>query len=150
MYIDDKELLLRRIGKEGEKAAFKYLIGEYNKKGFIQENNENNNLNNLILFKHDSKDFVEIKLCDSFNYYQSGYDIEICIYENDKKVTKYVEVKTHTINSIKRGEIKLTYNQYSMSRKNKDYYSVIVMRALFFDDKIECELNRFFDPFYFY
>ena len=65
MYINDKELLFRRIGKEGEKAAFKYLIGEYNKKGFIQENNENNNLNNLILFKHDSKDFVEIKLCDS-------------------------------------------------------------------------------------
>ena len=62
MYIDDKDLLLCRIGKEGEKAAFKYLIKEYNNKGFIQEYNENNNLNNIILFKHDSKDFVEIKL----------------------------------------------------------------------------------------
>jgi hypothetical protein len=150
MYIDDKDLLLRRIGKEGEKAAFKYLIKEYNNKGFIQENNENNNLNNIILFKHDSKDFVEIKLCDSFNYNQSGYDIEICINENDKKVIKYVEVKTHTINSIKSGEIKLSYNQYYMSRKNKDNYSVIVMKASFFDDKIECEFNRYFDPFYFY
>ena len=63
---------------------------------------------------------------------------------------KYVEVKTHTINSIKSGEIKLSYNQYYMSRKNKDNYSVIVMKASFFDDKIECELNRYFDPFYFY
>ena len=79
-----------------------------------------------------------------------GYDIEININENGRAITKYVEVKTHTEKSILRGKINLTYQQYSVYRKYQEYYSVIVMKALFFGVEIKCILNKNFDPFYSY
>ena len=63
---------------------------------------------------------------------------------------KYFEVKTHTVNSIYKRKIKLTYKQYCMSRINQNY-CVIVMEAIFFgNDEIKCEVNKIFDPFYSY
>ena len=120
------------------------MIEEYKKKGFIQDG-QKNNLNSVKLTKKNGDDFVEIKLCNF-----SGYDIEIIINENGGTITKYVEVKTHTNNSILSGKIKLTYQQYYMSRQYKDYYAVIVMKALFFGNEIKCYLNKNFDPFYSY
>ena len=78
-----------------------------------------------------------------------GYDIEILINENKKIITKYVEVKTHTQNSIVSGKIKLTYRQYCLSRGNENY-SIIVMKAFFVNDEIKCILNKYYDPFYLY
>ena len=89
-------------------------------------------------------------MCNTTISKNPGYDIEIIINENGGTITKYVEVKTHTINSIESGKIKLSYQQYSMFRKYKDYYSVIVMKAFFLGDEIKCELNKNFDPFYAY
>ena len=141
----NNEELLQRIGDAGEDAAYEYLIREYEKKGFIQDG-KNENLNSVKLAKNNCDDFVEIKLCKI----NPRYDIEIIIHENGGIITKYVEVKTHTINSILKGKIKLSYQQYCEFRKNRNYYSVIVMKALFFDDEIKCELNKYFDPFYSY
>ena len=98
----------------------------------------------MKLTKNNCDDFVEIKLCKN----NPRYDIEIIINENGGIITKFVEVKTHTINSKLRGKIKLSYQQYCMFRKNRDYYSVIVMKALLFEDEIKCELSKNFDPFF--
>ena len=144
----DQDELFQRIGNAGEKAAYEYLIEEYKKKEYFQKENEND-LNFIKLYKKNCNDFVEIKLCNTFIYKQPGYDIEITIKENEQQITKYVEVKTHTINSILSGKIKLSYKQYCLSRGNKDYI-VIVMKAFFFDDEIKCKLNKKFDPFYSY
>ena len=140
--------MFQRIGNAGEKAAYEYLIEEYKKKEYFQKENEND-LNFIKLYRKNCNDFVEIKLCNTFIYKQPGYDIEIIIQENGQKITKYVEVKTHTINSILNGKIKLSYEQYCLSRGNKDYI-VIVMKAFFSGNEIKCELNKKFDPFYSY
>ena len=143
------EELFQIIGDAGEKAAYEYLIEEYKKRGFNQDD-KNKNLNSIRLTKKNCDDFVEINLCNTSSIKQPGYDIKININENGEKTTKFVEVKTHTINSIKNGTIKLSYRQYCMSIEYKDYYSVIIMRALFLGDEIKCELNKNFDPFYYY
>ena len=143
------EGLLQRIGDAGENTAYEYLIEEYQKKGFIQDY-KNNNFNSIKLTKKNCDDFVEIKLCNTTISKNPGYDIEIIINENGGTITKFVEVKTHTKNSIQSGKIKLSFKQYSMFRKYKDYYSVIVMKAFFLGDEIKCELNKNFDPFYAY
>ena len=142
------EELFQRIADAGEKYAYEYLIEEFKKKGFIQEDRENN-LNCVKLMKKNSNDFVKIKLCNSINFKQPGYDIEIQINENEEITTKYFEIKTHTTNSIQKGTIKLSYQQYCMSRINKNY-CVIVMEAIFFGDEIKCKVNKIFDPFYSY
>ena len=144
----DQDELFQRIGNAGEKAAYEYLIEEYKKKEYFQKENEND-LNFIKLYKKNCNDFVEIKLCNTFIYKQPGYNIEIIIQENGQKITKYVEVKTHTKNSILSGKIKLSYAQYCLSRGNKDYI-VIIMKAFFFDNEIKCKLNKKFDPFYSY
>jgi len=139
------EDLLYRIGSAGEKAAYEYLIEKYINKGFIPDDKEKNS-NRAKLTKKNCNDFVEIK----FSYSRSiGYDIEILINENKKIITKYVEVKTHTQNSIVSGKIKLTYRQYCLSRGNENY-SIIVMKAFFVNDEIKCILNKYYDPFYLY
>ena len=138
--------MLIKIGNAGEKAVYEYLIGKYKEKGYIQEDKEKN-LNSVKLTKKSGDDFVEIKWCNSSSYRQHAYDIEIIINENKEKITKYVEVKTHTENSVLSRRIKLSYQQYCMSRGNNNY-SVIVMKALFSLDEIKCELNKYFDPFY--
>jgi hypothetical protein len=102
----NNEELLQRIGDAGEDAAYEYLIREYEKKGFIQDGKKEN-LNSVKLAKNNCDDFVEIKLCKI----NPRYDIEIIINENGGIITKYVEVKTHTINSILKGKIKLSYQQ---------------------------------------
>ena len=142
------EQLLQIIGNAGEKAAYDYLIEEYKKKDYFQKENEKD-FNYIKLYKKNNIDYVEIKLCNSNIYKQAGYDIEIIINENGQKITRYVEVKTHTISSILRGIIRLSYTQYCLSRVNKDYI-VIVMKAFFSDNEIKCELNKKFDPFYSY
>ena len=106
-------------------------------------------MNYIKLYNKNNIDYVELKLCNSGIYKQPGYDIEIIINENGQKITRYVEVKTHTISSILRGIIRLSYNQYCLSRGNKDYI-VIVMKAFFSGNEIKCELNKKFDPFYSY
>lgn len=100
---NEHEELLQRIGSAGKEAAYKYLIEEYKRKGFIPDEKEKN-LNSVKLTKKNCDDFVKIKLG-----YSSGYDIEILINENKNIITKYVEVKTHTQNSILCRKIKLTY-----------------------------------------
>ena len=148
-YKDKDEELLQKIGDAGEHYAYLYLIEEYKKKGYIQDDQENN-FNSIKLTKKNCNDFVEIKLCNTSFSKQPGYDIKIINKENGKVITKYVEVKTHTKTSIYRGKIKLSYEQFCTYRKYKDYYTVIVMTALFYGDEIKCELNRNFDTFYFY
>ena len=142
------EELLRKIGDAGEKYAFEYLIEEFKKKGFIPDVGEND-LKSIKLKKKNSNDFVEIELCDTINFKQPGYDIRILINENGNTSIKYIEVKTHTTNSILSGKIKLSYQQYCMSRINKNY-GVIVIKALFVGNEIKCKLNKIFDPFYSY
>ena len=141
--------LLQKIGDAGEHAAYLYLIEEYKKKGFIQDG-QKNNFNIVKLTKKNCDDSVEIKLCNTSFSKQPGYDIEIIIKENGELIIKYVEIKTHTKSSVQRGKIKLSYQQFCMHRKYKDYYTVIVMKALFYGDEIKCELNKNFDPFYSY
>ena len=147
-YNNNYEQLLQIIGNAGEKAAYNYLIEEYKKEDYFQKENEKD-FNCTKLYKKNKIDYVEIKLCNSDIYKQPGYDIEIIINENGQKITRYVEVKTHTISSILGGIIRLSYNQYCLSRGNKDYI-VIVMKAFFSGNEIKCELNKKFDPFYSY
>jgi hypothetical protein len=137
-------VLLEIIGKAGEKAAFEYFIEEYKKQGFILEEH-NNDFSKVKLIKRDNEDFVKIL---SFKNY--GYDIEIIVNEKGIVTNKYIEVKTHTENSIKSGTIKLSYEQYLMSRKHKTNYSVIVMKAFFFGNDIKCKFNKIFNSFYLY
>lgn len=54
---------------------------------------------------------------------QSEYNIEINNYENGRKITKYIEAKTHTRNNIQNRIIRLFYQKYCMLRKYKDYYA---------------------------
>ena len=149
IYKFNKEDFLQRIGDAGEKEAYEYLIREYNKKGFIQVE-QKDNTNSVKLRKKNCNDYVEIKLCNTINSKQPGYDIEIIINEEGGTITKYVEVKTHTKSCVLSGKIKLSYQQFCTYRKYKDYYVVMVMKALFNNDEIICELNKNFDPFYSY
>ena len=141
---NDFSALLEIIGNAGEKAAFEYFIEEYKKQGFILEG-KNNDISKVKLIKRDNDDFVKIIWFKNY-----GYDIEIIVNEKGIITNKYIEVKTHTENSIKSGTIKLSYEQYLMSRKHKTNYSVIVMKAFFFGNYIKCKFNKIFNRFYLY
>jgi len=141
---NDFSALLEIIGNAGEKAAFEYFIEEYKKQGFILEG-KNNDISKVKLIKRDNDDFVKIIWFKNY-----GYDIEIIVNEKGIITNKYIEVKTHTENSIKSGTIKLSYEQYLMSRKHKTNYSVIVMKAFFFGNDIKCKFNKIFNSFYLY
>ena len=101
IYKDNYKELLQKIGDAGEHYAYLYLIEEYKKKGYIQDDQENN-FNSIKLTKKNCNDFVEIKLCNTSFSKQPGYDIKIINKENGKVITKYVEVKTHRIKYSKR------------------------------------------------
>ena len=141
---NDFSALLEIIGNAGEKAAFEYFIEEYKKQGFILEEH-NDDFSKVKLIKRDNDDFVKIIWFKNY-----GYDIEIIVNEKGMVTNKYIEVKTHTENSIKSGTIKLSYEQYLMSRKHKTNYSVIVMKAFFFGNDIKCKFNKIFNRFYLY
>ena len=135
------------IGDAGEIGAFKKLKEDYKNKGYIIERE---NSNEIWFCNDEINENVYIKLCNDNSFKQPGYDILLKISKNGEDKIKYYEVKTHTRNSIKRDEIKLSYQQFKLYREKKEDFIVMLMTAYGGGNSWTAEEEVRFDPFYNY
>jgi hypothetical protein len=95
----------KRIGDRGEQIVLKY------EKNFLQKNNKKQLANKV---KHISKK-------DD----RAGYDILSFDINGNKK---FIEVKS-TLNSIGKGQLNITSNEYIISQETNNYYIYVVYEA---------------------
>lgn len=111
---------IHEIGKSGEKAVFEYIQNDIINLGYSVLSKKDN----LIVF-NKNENTIQVNMPDTTNYHQSGWDICVTVYQNQEIIDfHYIEVKTHTENSIYSNSVKLSASQMSMAFKNKEHYHV--------------------------
>ena len=139
--------ILQMIGDAGEIGAFQQLKEDYKKRGYIQKMENNNE---IMLHNNKINESIFIKLCNDNFIKQPGYDILVKINRNGEEKIKYYEIKTHTKNSIKKEEIKLSYQQFKLYREKKNDFIVMMMTVYNVGNSWIAKEEIRFDPFYNY
>ena len=111
---------IHEIGKSGEKTVFEYIQNDIINLGYSVLSKKDN----FIVF-NKNENTIQVNMPDTTNYHQSGWDICVTVYQNQEIIDfHYIEVKTHTENSIYSNSVKLSTSQMSMAFKNKEHYHV--------------------------
>ena len=139
--------ILQMIGDAGEIGAFQQLKEDYKKRDYILKMENNNE---IMLHNNKINESIFIKLCNDNFVKQPGYDILVKINRNGEEKIKYYEIKTHTKNSIKKEEIKLSYQQFKLYREKKNDFIVMMMTAYNVGNSWIAKEEIRFDPFYNY
>ncbi len=140
----DKELkeVLYEIGIAGETFAFYQLKNYFLQQGYyiVEET-----MHNIKLHLENSKTFVELDYPDTTTYHQTGWDICIHITAEEKEEFYYIEVKTHTEQSIMRGMLCLSNEQMKLAARDQNNY--IVSEVIYnFKQKQASEIQYYQNP----
>ena len=112
---------MRRIGNAGEKYVFDTLCKRYSS---WQE--EERSEAKAVYYNPETNVRATLLYPDTDSYKQSGWDI--CVQLSGAvEESRYIEVKTHTTQSVVRGILSLTRSQMQMAAEYGDRYSVFMV-----------------------
>lgn len=135
---EDKENYILRVGEEGQQIVIQDIVNKYETEGFTVVKKEEKL---ITMCKEESIEYkyIEIFDCDTDDYKQSGYDLEITKY-NKPKYTEdvndnsycelkkmYVEVKTSSTNTNKHN-FTLSRMQVLKALREKDDYMLACVK----------------------
>ena len=82
-------------------------------------------MKNFILKDDKQERTVVIEYPDKEDYHQPGWDI--CVRDSaNNEISEFIEIKTHTKNSVLRNQIKLSNEQMKKAIREKEHYHVLV------------------------
>ena len=117
---DDRDRLCREIGEAGELHAYDLVCREITVQGcrLLEDN-----IGGAVY----AGDGVEYTVCrpDSPMYHQAGWDIKVVRKTDTEQRTWYLEVKTHTPGSIRRGVLKISNEQMRLAAEHTDNYIIL-------------------------
>lgn len=124
----DRESVLREIGLAGEEYACRAVRNYFLDRGYKIRSEEEGR----VLFHvcgQETGGEVEMLYPDTERYHQPGWDIRISYTDDAGRVVDdyYLEVKTHTLQSVSREILQLSNEQMKLAAERREHYILLVV-----------------------
>ena len=114
---------LRRIGTAGERCAFRAVVESLVRQGYAVQRQGGDCA--AVLTSPDGTGRVVVERPDTENYHQAGWDIRVTMTTEGKDCSYYLEVKTHTPDSVARSLLALSNEQMRLAAEKGRSYIVL-------------------------